>query len=653
MNISQGMKRICLIIVLSVLTGSMVFAQKSNKKDKSLEYYIRYYYDEMSVTDKRLPSFSEMVYHKAEKEKNYDAMRISLCMKFSYYYNVDKPDSIKKYIGLIKSFTRRHKMTDEYYNMWMQYIFYLINKSRYSEALYQERMMLGEAKKEKSLQGMALCYFSIGESYFRDSNYSAGLENLNKAAQIIETHKIKCKTQSLLYTEIANGYINLNKMDEAGEYFNKALACAADNYDVSTALATKVNYYCHLKNPKKYQKGILSIIKKIEAQDKDYNDVHFLSAQLYYYKMIGDNNKYIDIVEKLHDIGYFSDTEYFKERADYFEKKGDIGKAYGNLKRSSEINDSLKTSRASVNMSDYKSLLDQSMLNQQNQELQIELKGKQLQNTVFIVITLAMLLIFMAYSLYKTKKLNKQLEQKNQELKTMREEAENGKVLAEKANKVKDAFIENMSHEIRTPLNAIVGFSQVLTEQAGEREDLKEMSERINSNSDNLLKLITDVFDISNLDCDDDCLLKERPTSINRLIINAVNKYRKRLSPEVEISMELMEEQEFECNEYLIRIVLENLISNAVKFTKEGSIKITSQCYDKTIHITICDTGCGIPEDKREWVFGRFNKGSNFSQGSGLGLAICREAAQKLNGEVYVDNDYNEGTKMVFTFIVN
>ena len=369
--------------------------------------------------------------------------------------------------------------------------------------------------------------------------------------------------------------------------------------------------------------------------------------------MIGDNNKYIDIVEKLHDIGYFSDTEYFKERADYFEKKGDIGKAYGNLKRSSEINDSLKTSRASVNMSDYKSLLDQSMLNQQNQELQIELKGKQLQNTVFIVITLAMLLIFMAYSLYKTKKLNKQLEQKNQELKTMREEAENGKVLAEKANKVKDAFIENMSHEIRTPLNAIVGFSQVLTEQAGEREDLKEMSERINSNSDNLLKLITDVFDISNLDCDDDCLLKERPTSINRLIINAVNKYRKRLSPEVEISMELMEEQEFECNEYLIRIVLENLISNAVKFTKEGSIKITSQCYDKTIHITICDTGCGIPEDKREWVFGRFNKGSNFSQGSGLGLAICREAAQKLNGEVYVDNDYNEGTKMVFTFIVN
>jgi signal transduction histidine kinase len=225
--------------------------------------------------------------------------------------------------------------------------------------------------------------------------------------------------------------------------------------------------------------------------------------------------------------------------------------------------------------------------------------------------------------------------------------------MAEKANKVKDAFIENMSHEIRTPLNAIVGFSQVLTEQAGEREDLKEMSERINSNSDNLLKLITDVFDISNLDCDSNDLFKERTFSINKLIINAVNKYRKRLSPEVEISMELMEEHEYECNEYLIRIILENLISNAVKFTKAGSIKIMSQLFEKTIRITISDTGCGIPEDKREWVFGRFNKGNNFSQGSGLGLAICREAAQKINGEVYVDNDYTQGTKMVFTFTVN
>ena len=212
-------------------------------------------------------------------------------------------------------------------------------------------------------------------------------------------------------------------------------------------------------------------------------------------------------------------------------------------------------------------------------------------------------------------------------------------------------FLANMSHEIRTPLNSIVGFSQVLSDHYSNSPETQEFVNIIKSNSNDLLRLVTDVLTLSELDQYEQLPI-DPETDLHAICQLASEVAKDNTQKDVEVLFEPERESLLiRSNSERISQVLNNLAHNATKFTTHGSIRIAYSVLEaeKKIEISVTDTGTGIPKDQQEAVFERFYKMNSFTQGTGLGLPICRSIAEKLGGSLRIDTSYTEGCRMILT----
>lgn len=222
---------------------------------------------------------------------------------------------------------------------------------------------------------------------------------------------------------------------------------------------------------------------------------------------------------------------------------------------------------------------------------------------------------------------------------------------AEESNRLKTAFLANMSHEIRTPLNAIVGFSSVLVSDDSSPAEKAQYCDIIQKNSDSLLHLINDILDISRMESGKIKFVWEE-CDVVELCQTALStaEYGRKTSAlflfETPVASLVIK-----TDAQRLKQVLINLLSNAAKFTPSGSIKlaIAIDKQHQQLELSVSDTGCGIPSDKSDRVFERFEKLNEYSQGTGLGLAISRLIVENLGGKIWVDKDYTEGARFVFT----
>lgn len=222
---------------------------------------------------------------------------------------------------------------------------------------------------------------------------------------------------------------------------------------------------------------------------------------------------------------------------------------------------------------------------------------------------------------------------------------------AEESNRLKTAFLANMSHEIRTPLNAIVGFSSVLVSDDFSPDEKAQYCDIIQKNSDLLLHLINDILDISRMESGrikfvwEECDVVE----LCQTALSTVECGRK--TSAIFLFETPVTSWMIRTDAQRLKQVLINLLSNAAKFTPSGSIKLAlsiDKRYNQ-LKFSISDTGCGIPPDKCDKIFERFEKLNEYSQGTGLGLSISRLIVENLGGKIWVDKDYTEGARFVFT----
>ena len=252
------------------------------------------------------------------------------------------------------------------------------------------------------------------------------------------------------------------------------------------------------------------------------------------------------------------------------------------------------------------------------------------------------------YFYYHTKKLKDELEVSEGALREAKDRAE-------ESSRLKSAFLANMSHEIRTPLNAIVGFSDVLSAGGASEEEQRGYFEIIRTNSDLLLRLINDILDVSRLEADRVILSLEscNVVQICRQVVASVAQARRSTNQFL-----------FECEREVVEMrtdvqrlqqVVINLLSNADKFTKEGTItlKLEPDTAGNVAVFSVTDTGCGIPLDKQKRVFERFEKLNEYVQGTGLGLSICKLTVEKWGGEIWIDPAYTDGARFMFTHPMN
>ncbi len=236
------------------------------------------------------------------------------------------------------------------------------------------------------------------------------------------------------------------------------------------------------------------------------------------------------------------------------------------------------------------------------------------------------------------------LRKDNTELMKIQERLCEAKERAENADKLKSAFLANMSHEIRTPLNAIVGFSELL-QSTDDKEEREQYGNIINHNSDLLLRLIGDILDLSKIESGT-IVMKEKSFDFSEAFDELFTSLKtNNQNPEVKIIGK---------NPYLhcvvksdkdrLTQVLTNFVTNAMKYTPEGSITVGYVYSDGGIKMYVQDTGIGIAASKQHLIFQRFEKVDNFAQGTGLGLAISKAIMERCNGKIGFDSTEGKGS---------
>lgn len=226
---------------------------------------------------------------------------------------------------------------------------------------------------------------------------------------------------------------------------------------------------------------------------------------------------------------------------------------------------------------------------------------------------------------------------------------------AEESNKLKSAFLANMSHEIRTPLNAIVGFSELLA-SASTEEEKAQFLEIVHSNNELLQQLIADILDLSKIEAGTlEFTFSE--VDVNQLMFDIEQLFRMRLEDKSAVIQIIRQTPPDECVMYTdrnrLQQVVSNFMTNAVKFTDEGSITFGYNRCAEGLYFYVKDTGSGIPEDKVNHIFERFVRVEQNKKGTGLGLAICEMIIRKLGGKIGVESEYGKGSTFWFTLPIN
>jgi signal transduction histidine kinase len=235
------------------------------------------------------------------------------------------------------------------------------------------------------------------------------------------------------------------------------------------------------------------------------------------------------------------------------------------------------------------------------------------------------------------------------------EEARNARALAELANEAKSAFLANLSHELRTPLNAIIGFTRIVKRKGTNTLPQKQLNnlDKVLISADHLLVLINTILDIAKIEAGH---MDIQPTSFDilKLIELCMATSRPLLKPDVTIIQNINGEMPLIFSDQdKVKQILLNLLSNATKFTHEGTITISAIKDNNQIRVDISDSGIGIPDEDLPFIFDEFKQVNMESRrqygGTGLGLSISLHLAHLLGGDLSAQSSLGIGSTFTLT----
>lgn len=584
-----------------------------------------------------------------------------------YYANENRLDSLSYWIHIVDSISEIRKETPEVLFNLHNYVcrYYLINAEyelAMNEAVQQQKLAGNTSNKMgliTSNENMGLIYMLTGRYKDATIAFENSLTLLKQLGNDIpyEQQIIECLVPCY-YTLGEYG-----KMEKWLNYWNSTMdILEADKNKIFSNSRLKdgrcllyaqyVNLYTAQK---KYDEAFVAAQKASSLMDNLlYPDtkLNYYMAMARYYNLKGDQNLALNYSNKALEIEYSMKTLELKIYL--LEASGKKDEALTTYKALLALSKESNVQAFSRQVNQLRSLhdlneKDKRIQEAQLQKRQIEEKQKQLIASFSFSFILLVLLYFLVRYAHRTNKFKNALEKEKQSLKKVSKNLLLAKERAEKADRLKTNFVANISHEIRTPLNAIVGFSGLLKNAS--KEEVTEYTQIINNSSDLLLKLVNDILDLSHLE-EDSFTLNIQNTNIDDCCQNSINSIRHLITENVQLIFTHPDKPFItKTDSTRLQQLLINLLSNAAKFTNKGKITLDYR-VNQTPHqlvLSVTDTGCGVPLDKQEDIFNRFEKIDEFKQGLGLGLSISRAIAACFEGTLVVDSSYTLGARFVFT----
>lgn len=486
---------------------------------------------------------------------------------------------------------------------------------------YVERALqkLGKYPQEQRLHFEKLCHDELSDLYMltHDKRAAAEIEKciaLHRKWLAMDKRFDRPDRDTTTYLMHAYAKMvflrDLISKEKATEYYEKCMRLARAKGDLGEIYSTSARYYQHMGDKQRAVAYIDSTINNYRLTNNKSDLAPIYATQSYLYEEMGDYKNALEAIRN-------ANRHRFDDR---------VKKAQSNLAEMQAL--------FNVN--------------------QLELEKAQLDNRnkfVMLVTGGIVLLLLVGWSIYQHIMVRR-LKQTRRQLLAANEEVSHQSRRAMESEKMKTAFINSICHEIRTPLNAISGFSELLLEDSHDEQARSGFRKEIWENTTALTRQLENMLELSKL------VSTEEPLPCVETDVCALCRERlllqKGLSDNPSVAY-IMDDKGGGCtvptNPFYLTRVIDNLLQNAAKFTSSGSITLTCRNDEqqRALHISVSDTGIGIPPEKQEWVFDRFTKVDPFKPGSGIGLYFCRLIVTRLGGDIRICPEYREGCCILIT----
>ena len=560
---------------------------------------------------------------------------------------------------------QRNNQWDYYYRTWQLKTNALSALGKLQLSLQETQRMLDDAKNRNNKLGRAMAYKQIGVIYLNMKQTEPAVEALQHYAELMKDEEDDFSSLSNIYYRMAKAYDYDKAYDRELQLTNKWLEFLHDKVGkVEKAEVRECYNSCYLARTAAFI-GLEKLEDAKHALDTAVHHAHLVKTALslhHCYKM--QARYYLAKGEAATALLYTDSVRLTtKEKDDHIEEvRAQALVLLGQDAEAAQIYRRLYHEKDSVFGRDARLHLDELNTLFQLDELKTEQQRTKFLYILFtallIVLTLLLLLFYGWRSAIRQKKVNEELRIANERAKA--------------SSKMKSEFIRNISHEIRTPLNIVSGFTQILTKPdidlpEDEKTDLRE---RVTENTDRITGLVDRMLELS--DASSEALIERNDqTNVVDIVSQAIDHSKialhtrpGRSSLGTMLSLEDTDSAVvFEVNQiqmihlrtnkiYAIR-ALAQLLENAAKFTKEGSITLSMTYTDSKVCFSVEDTGIGIPADQTEHIFEEFVQLDTFADGTGIGLTIARSIAQRMGGNLWLDTSYKQGSRFVLELLRN
>ena len=560
---------------------------------------------------------------------------------------------------------RSNDQWDNYYRTWQLKANALSAQGKMQQSLQETQRMLDDAKGHNNKLGRAMAYKQIGIIYLNMKQTEPAVEALQHYAELMKDEDNDFSSLSSIYYRMAKAYDYDKAFDRELQLTKEWLAFLHSKVGkVKVAEVRECWHACYLARAAAFI-GLNKLDDAKLALDTAAHHARLINRTLsfhHYYKM--QARYYMAKGDAAVALLYTDSVKMTtNERDDHIEEiRAQALMMLGQGAEAAQIYQRLYHEKDSVFGQEARQHLDELNTLFQVDELKTEQQRMRYLYIFLAVATIVLALLLLLYlgwrNAIRQKKANEQLRIANERAKV--------------SSKMKSEFIRNITHEIRTPLNIVSGFTQILTQPDIElpEKEKRDIHERVTENTDRITNLVDRMLELS--DASSEVLIERKDeTNVIDIVSQAIDHSKITLhtrsvrstsddiqpqqsrSDESKVVFEVSQIQmiHLRTNKSHAVRALAQLLENAVKFTREGSITLNMTYTEEKVCFIVEDTGIGIPTDQTEHIFEEFIQLDPFTEGTGIGLTIARSVAQRMGGNLWLDTDYKEGSRFVLELL--